>query len=1016
MLEVNTLGGLRLSIKGDQFRDLGSRKAEAILVYLVVKPGKHSRKVLAALFWPDHAENQALTSLRVALSLLKKDLDDYLEISRNTVEIKPGAEVYLDVTDLENKLTRGEIDQALDIYQGDFLQGFFIRDCLDFEDWRLWQQEQVRRLVISALHNAISTAIEEASYTKGQHFTQRLLELDALDELAHRKYMLLLALGGERARAVEHYEHCRAILQTELGIEPCEETKVLYSQILGGERPGRDSSLVPPANLPGPQTSFIDRKQELDQISTLISDSNCRLLSLIGPGGVGKTRLAIKAISKCYQSFSDGSYFIPLEGVHSSQYLVHTIANGIHFTIDTFATQLDAKSQLLDYLKNRCMLLVLDGFEHLVKDARLLSDVLSHAARVKIMVTSRQKLNIISEWVFPVKGLPISSGIEQKESRLPGALSLFIERSRQANITFALRDADRENAIQICQLAEGMPLAIELAAAWTTALSPGGIAEEIKKSLDFLSSSKLDGEEKHHSLRATIDGSWLLLDQGQRDTFCRLSVFQGGFGRDAAINVAGINLSQLSSLLDRSLLTRDQSGRFRMHALLRKYAGEKLESSSPTWEQVYHRHCLYYTDLLISREADLNGQDMLATRDELRREIENIRAAVNWAVVHWDTEKVGVILNALLTFYVVHGWHEGRDTYAEIAEIRKKALMEQTEPDWANDTIYVCARAHQAFLMCNLGQGDESDVISRACLEPLQRLDIKQALSECIHNLGVNASFRGEYEFAMEHLEQAILIGREGENIIWYSYLLWLGHTYFLLGEYDSGLESLQKCYELYEQKGNLWGMAFAMSKMGLAATGLGEFVQAKQYHQQALGIFEKNGNQAGKAYALSRMSTSAYFLKDYPQAVELAQAGYQIFQLLGHHWGICNSLCGLGFGYLGLGDMPRADEYFRQALEESGKYQMTPLSLYALAGVSATLVQARGEEKSALELFQYIKNHPQTPALYIQQAAKWFDPEVLHNWEKGNSISNHGDRIEPVEVVIQRLLRVEEKYPPQTT
>jgi predicted ATPase/DNA-binding SARP family transcriptional activator len=1005
MLEVKTLGRFSLSVNGKQLRDLGSRKAEAILVYLAIKPGAHSRNVLAALFWPDSSDSQALTSLRVALSLLRKDFDEYLEILRDTVEIKPGVQVYLDLADLEAKLANGQVEQALEIYQGDFLQGFFIRDCLDFEDWRRLQQERLRGLVTSALHTAISDVIQEAEYKKGQRLTKRLLELDALDELAHRKSMLLFALDGQRTRALEQYEHYRAVLQAELGVEPCQETQSLYTQILEGESPGRDTSLVPPADLPLPQTSFIGREHELVQVNGLIGDPNCRLLSLIGPGGIGKTRLALRVISNCYQSFSDGSYFIPLEGVTSSNYLVHTIANAIHFSIDTVATQLDAKFQLLDYLKNRAMLLVLDGFEHLVESAGLVSEMIEHTTHVKILVTSRQKLDIKSEWMLPVTGLPVPHGIEDAESDRSNALSLFTERARQANLEFSLSHANREDAIHICRLVEGMPLGIELAAAWTAVLPINEITGEIQKNLDFLSSSKSDMDRKHHSLRATIDGSWILLDQGQRDAFCKLSVFQGGFDREAALGVAGVNLSRLSGLLDRSLLARDKSGRFTMHALLRRYASEKLDVSSLTREHVHHQHCLYYTDFLIMREPDLNGPIMLVTWDELWQEIENIRTAVNWAVVHWDIDQVRKILNGLLAFYVVRGWHEGRDTFKALAQSRKEALLSQNQFDWANDPIYLCVRAHQAFLMCNLGQSDESDAISRECLEPLSALGIKQELSECIHNLGVNASFRGEYEFALEHLEQAILLGRDSGNIIWYTYLLWLGHTCFLLGEYDRGLESLRKCYELYEQKGILWGMAFAMSKMGLAADGLGEFLQARQYHQQALVIFEKNGNQAGKGYALSRMSMSAYFLEEYPQSIKLAHDGYQIFLTLGHHWGICTSLCRLGFGYIGLGKLSEADGCFRNALGLSRKYQMTPLSLYALAGLAATLIQITGKEKFGLELFHYIQNHPQIPALYIQQTARWFRPESRKLPDNDNSLSYPGDKMQTVEDMINRLV-----------
>jgi tetratricopeptide (TPR) repeat protein len=430
-----------------------------------------------------------------------------------------------------------------------------------------------------------------------------------------------------------------------------------------------------------------------------------------------------------------------------------------------------------------------------------------------------------------------------------------------------------------------------------------------------------------------------------------------------------------------------------------------LDESRLTNEELHHTHYQYYTEFLLRREADLNGPNFLYTWQELHQELENIRTAVYWAVMHRDAHEVRRILNGLFSFYVVKGWHEGRDTFRDIALIRKDSLVSHNNLSWVNDPIYVCARAHQAFLMCNLGQIRESDEISKDCLEALRELGFKQELSECIHNLGVNASFRGDYGYAIEHLEEAVNLGREGENIIWYSYLLWYGHTCFLLGEYDRGLESLQKCYELYEHKGILWGMAFAMSKMGLAEDGLGDFHQSKRYHQQALAIFDKISNQAGKGYALSRMSMSAYFLEEYSQSINLAQEGYQIFLTLGHHWGVCTSLCRLGFGYIGMGKLQDAKNCFWDALQQSRKYQMIPLSLYALAGVSAVKILSEGEHKLALELFRFVNHHPQIPEIYLQQTARWFKAEYLEMLRNETTLP-HQNNIEPVIEVVNRVLK----------
>jgi hypothetical protein len=275
---------------------------------------------------------------------------------------------------------------------------------------------------------------------------------------------------------------------------------------------------------------------------------------------------------------------------------------------------------------------VLDGFEHLVAGAGLLSETIGHASHLKLLVTSRQRLDLNGEWVFPVVGLPvpqISNGIISDDS---SALILFEQRARQAKTDFQLSNLDQGYAMDICRFVDGMPLGIELAAAWTPVLSTQEIAQEIQKSLDFLNSSARDVAEKHRSPRAAFNSSWLLLNEGQRDAFCKLSIFQGGFDWPAAQRVAGVSLAELSGLLDRSMLGRDNAGRYYMHGLLRQYGLEILNSSLPLREEIFNQHCLYYTGFLSQRELDLTGAKMYTACNEVRQEMENVRLALKWAL------------------------------------------------------------------------------------------------------------------------------------------------------------------------------------------------------------------------------------------------------------------------------------------------------------------------------------------------------------------------------------------------
>lgn len=971
MLEIRTLGGLSLGENGRAIENLGSRKAEALLVYLAVEGRALDRDLLAALFWPESNQTRASTSLRVALSILRKHLGDYVDISRDSVRLDPATEVYFDLSDLECKLTSGDVQGALEIYQGDFLEGFYVRDSPEFEDWLRFEQGRVRRSLIKALHHCITAETEAGEYVKGLSFARRLLALDPLDELAYQQCMQLLALTGQRTAALAEYETCCQVLGKELGVEPSRETKELYEKISAGEGLDRLETSIPEHNLPAPQTSFIGREGELFQIGEWFRDPTSRLVTVMGTAGSGKTCLALKAATRALRFFPDGIYFIPLEALSSPDYLVPALSDVLPFSVDNIASRLDQKTQLLHYLSDQALLLVMDGFERLVDGAGLLSEILEAAPEVQILVTSRQRLNLKGEWAILLGGLAYPQQIEERSLESSDAVTLFLNRAQQAKTDFNLYRDNQKYVAHICQLLEGIPLGIELAAAQTPVLSPLEIYSEMERSFDFLSTSMRDVPERHRSLRAAFDSSWQLLADDEKETFAKLSVFQGGFDRDAAWEVAGASLSQLSALLDKSLLKRNEVGIFSMHGLLREYAVEKLSQQEDLERDIEDRHCQYYVDFLRQREGDFYSTRALKARDEIRQDVENVRAAVHQAVLTWDPETVRGVLTALLSFYVVEDWYEGADMFRDITDRKEEALLKGGDLNPGEDPVVLSARSHQAFLLTNLGQIEESDAISRACVGALEALGLEGELSECLHNLGVNASFQGRYEQARALLEEAILLGRECDHPVWPTYLLWLGHAYFLLGEYEEGLITLRKSQELFERKGTLWGSGFALSKMGLAADGLGDHVQAKAYHSEALKIFERVGNQAGKSYSLSRMSMSAYLLGDYEQAVKLGEEGYQLSEEIGHRWGMCTSLGRLGFAHLGLGEVERAKGYFEDALQGARHDNMLPLVLYAKAGLACIFAQ-KGKGEAAHELFRSVQEDPQTPVLYLEIAKSW--------------------------------------------
>jgi predicted ATPase/DNA-binding SARP family transcriptional activator len=1009
MLEIRTLGGLSIYKEGVKVRELVTRKAAALLVYICVQGGQHNRSVLAELLWPESPKERTMANLRVVLFSLRKELGDYLNITREVVEINPEADVFCDANALEGALSAGHHLQVVEMYHGDFLDGFYIRGSVGFDEWQERIRERLKRCVIESLHVLISNAKEMGEYREGREYAHSLLQLDLLDERAHQELIRLLALDGQRSAALSQYENLCEVLWEELGVEPSDETRELVDQITHQvDFPGLPVK-APRHNLPIWQTSFISREEELTQIGRLLDEPSCRLITLVGPGGSGKSRLALQAASRKILDYSDGTYFVPLSPINSPDFLVPTVADVLQFKFDTHSTKLDSKNQLLDYLGNRSVLLVMDNFEHLIDGGGFISELLERTSQVKVVVTSRERLNLLGEWTYEVQGMHYPQNGDGAKVEEYNALVLFIERARQSRSSFTLTMEARPFAVRICQLVEGMPLGIELAAGWVSKLSCEAIAEEIEGSLDFLTTSKRDVPEVHRNLRAVFEQSWQLLTYKQREVFQRLSVFRGGFDRDASLQVAGADLTMLSTFIDKSLLRREGSGRYAIHELLRQYAEEKLNEQEEGGIEVRERFSRYFVDYLSNRGDRLVGSGMLEAKEEIRNEMENVRAGLQWAALHGETYKARQALIDFCAFYIIQGWHEGRDAFANLARLIKDSYVASEEMGKPDELLYMSARVHQAFFSCNLGLIDESEEISRQCLEPLRALGEAEEISICTHNLGVNALFRGEFGSAKEYLTEAIAFEKASHHIAWPTYLLWLGFVCFQMGGYEQGMAYIQESYDQFVLRGSEWGKAFAVSKMGVAATGQKEYPLAMRYHREGLAVFEKLGDRAGQGYSLSRMSLSACGLENYEDAIDYGQKGYDIFSKIGHRWGIGTSLCCIGFGYVGSGESRKARRYFYEALDRSDKNQMVPLSLFALLGLASASV-LDGEDFYAARLFSYAYKHPRTLLLYRALADRWYENLEVKITEDDSVSSGENGEMAPIHAFVEEVLKDREE------
>ena len=701
-----TLFGPPQITRGKQQITLQRRKDLALLVYLVVTAQPHTRDTIAALLWPDSEQSLARANVRKNISRLRSDLgEDFLLTSSDQVSINPNISLWVDVRQFQSHLEQPKkhnhilqdkgqplcetcqsaLENAVQLYRSGFLEGFILPDSRTFDEWQFFQSEGYRQNLSEALQRLIQQYIQLEQYGRAIEHCRRWLAMDTLNESAHRQMMLAYALGGQQAAALRQFEECSRLLREELGVEPEPETISLHEAIrtkrINRPRdsiefisPGQKSSYEPTEisaaskfmhNLPVTTTPFVGRGRELAEIKRSFEEASCRVVTLLGPGGSGKTRLAIQAGTSLYDegNFSDGVWFIQLAPLTDPASIVPTIQKEL--TIPTPPSQENSSQNLVNYLRNRKSLLILDNFEHLLttESITLISELVNNAPQVKTLITSRERLNIRSEQLFPVEGLesPTDEALASKpdadsQQDAYSAIQLFEQSAQRVQPEFSITRDNFKLVAHICQHIQGMPLAIELAAAWTEALSLEDIHKEIEQDLDFLRSELHDTPDRQRSLRAVFDSSWVKLSTTTRSTIKALSVFRSPFTRKAAQAITGISAKTLLELTNKSWIQAQKDGRYQIHELLRQFVYEMLENEPVTFEQIKDKYCTYYANLLSMLWETVKGPGYSKFFTELEFEYENVRTAWTWLTQKGEFETiVDHLLPSIFTYSEIRG-------------------------------------------------------------------------------------------------------------------------------------------------------------------------------------------------------------------------------------------------------------------------------------------------------------------------------------------------------------------------
>ena len=719
----------------------------------------------------------------------------------------------------------------------------------------------------------------------------------------------------------------------------------------------------PRANLPLPATLFIGREAELVRLTNLLQDSASRLIVLIGLAGTGKTRLALQVAHSQLDRFSDGVFFVSLGPLSSPEMIVTSIGAAISFQ---FHESNEPLEQLLRYLREKQMLLVLDNFEHLVEEAGLLTTIMQAAPGIKILVTSRERLHLQTEWVVEVKGLPYPSSsegdsLEKVESY--EAVQLFLQHALRVDPAFSLNKENRELVARICQLTEGMPLGIELAAAWVRVLSCQQIAQEIESNLDFLKASARDFPERHRSLRAALDHSWNLLSAGEQTVFQRLSVFRGGFRREAAQEVTGAGLEELTSLLDKSLLKRVEEERYDLHELVRQYAASHLQSDPQEDARVQERHSSFYAALLERWEEKIASPSQMEALAEMDVEIDNVRVAWNWMVAHPH----GQIANIAKSLHSLWRFHDIRGRFREGEVLmRQAAMMLQTldEKEAARDAerSIVLGRvlAELGYFCAYLGRYEEAREVLGQSLTLLRALTDQAALAHTLAVLGYMKTRLGEFQEARGHAEESLSIYRALGNQDRMLYcLVTLSYIHMSQREYE-------KAYELSNEGlaisrdilGDPLATEHCLLSLSSAASHLGQYAEAKRWAEESLQISKAINHRPGIGETLKLLGMIAHKLGQTNHAVTLLRQSVSQFREMGDRTLIADALVDLGVIMRDTQEESKAKQYLLEALQTAMETQTNHTALQALVEIAAMEMRA-GNTELALELLTHCLRFP---------------------------------------------------------
>lgn len=978
---LHLLGRFQLTVNGENIDEFEADSARSLCAYLFMHAGETLRRErLAALFWPDQSQAGALRNLRVALSRMRRGvgrLSDALETDNQTVTFHPPRDVWVDALALASlnaeveahahryiegcPLCVEKLKQVAELYRGEFLAGFTQESDL-FLEWAAIQREIYHRAAIQALNALTAYHLLRHEWVEAQRYARQALQLEPWREESHRHLMLALARQGQRSAALRQFRLCQQILQREFDAPPQPETAMLYEQILHNKNVAPDTDkrrtsmqLTPTGAHWLDDLPLVGREEELTELIDRLASPTTRLITVAGEGGVGKTRLALRAARRTSLCFSDGAFYVALNPEEQSDVQhfqpMNAAARVAQHIALACAIPLNDKEtyeqSVLAFLRKRSVLLLLDGFEQHEGATRFLLTLLEHAPACALLVTAHRPLHVRQEYIVRLAGLDVTSRVGE-QTAMADSLVLFDTLARRRGVIGVLDDVHRTAVSQICKAVGGLPLGIELAvaclpridrlqaASWSTE----ELAHLLQRADEPDEQTMVDLPPRHRGLRALFQTAWRLLEPELQQTLAGVAIFRAAFTAEMAAAVLDIHNKEeaarlLWQLAERSLVQPDDQRRFRLHDRIHRFAAERL-AASPAQTSIRKRYTLSFLQKLAEMERALDGKDSYATQQLLALEMEDLLAVWRNAV---EDNQWGLLAGASFAFarfHLLRGlYNEGERLLSEAVHRLRKARFEAAtaskrtlfardddgtrklrvvEPPERNSEVPAMASSQW--------NGDASKILAQA----LARLSI--AWSRLLARLGRREVVEAVLQDALE------LTNDPGVRA---DALIELGWSLYHLGRTTHAEQPLNDALQLADHIEDARRRAYALNGLAALHQRRGEGAQARQLLEEALMLTREDDDLTMAAIILGNLSIYYGELSEHEQALTLLKEALTIHQAQYNLRMVANTFYLLGIHYDALGQYIEAQTRYREALKiaESIGDRFVMLEIWINIGIS---------------------------------------------------------------------------------